>query len=198
VEKKKKAKKSSKSSKKQIKKAKTPPKKTPPKQDNKDKHPGGRPPFFKTPQELQEKINDYFDSCWVDKIIEVTDKEGNCTATNSRYQNRPYTIAGLAEYLGFCSRTSLLDYDAKMEFLNIIKKAKLKVEMNVEEFLLEGKNAAGPIFWLKNHADYKDKQEHEITGKDGGPIKHTELTDEDLLIIAARGRAGTSEKKKGA
>ena len=122
---------------------------------------GGRPPKFTTARDLQDKINDYFDSCWVDKIIEVTDKEGNCTSTNSRYQNRPYTIAGLALSLGIC-RDTLCEYAKKSKFSDIIKKAKLTVEMNVEECLLAGKNAAGPIFWLKNHADYKDKQETKI------------------------------------
>jgi hypothetical protein len=131
----------------------------------KQKHAGGRPPLFKSPKELQEKVNSYFDSCWVDKIVEVTDKDGNVTATNSTYQNRPYTVAGLAHFLGFDSRNSLLNYQVNPKFLGIIKKAKLKIEMNIEEQLVEGKNAAGPIFWLKNHAEYKDKQEVEHSGK---------------------------------
>jgi len=135
------------------------------------KHPGGRPPKFKKPQELEEKIKEYFESCWVDKVIETEDKEsGKITTTNIRYQDRPYTVAGLAEFLGFSSRQSLLDYDAKPEFLDIIKKAKLKIEMNVEEMLIQGKNQAGPIFWLKNHAGYRDKTEAEISGPNGGAI----------------------------
>jgi hypothetical protein len=53
--------------------------------------------------------------------------------------------------------------------------------MYVEENLVEGKNAAGPIFWLKNHAGYRDKQELEHTGKDGEPftIIIRKLCDED-------------------
>jgi hypothetical protein len=73
-------------------------------------------------------------------------------------------VAGLAEFLGFSSRQSLLDYDAKPEFLDIIKRAKLKIEMFIEEMLVTGKNPGGPIFWLKNHADYKDKTELEHSG----------------------------------
>ena len=134
-----------------------------------EKKRNGRPPKYRTPQALQEKIDEYFESCWVDKVVEVTDKDGNVTATNSRYQNRPYTVAGLAWHLGFNSRQSLLNYDANKKFLDVIKKAKLKIEMNVEEFLVEGKNAAGPIFWLKNHASYRDKQEVEFPDADGKP-----------------------------
>jgi hypothetical protein len=41
--------------------------------------------------------------------------------------------------------------------------------MNVEEYLLAGKNATGAIFWLKNHAHYADNQQ--VVGKDGGPVE---------------------------
>ena len=133
-----------------------------------EKKRNGRPPKYRTPQALQEKIDEYFESCWVDKVVEVTDKDGNVTATNSRYQNRPYTIMGLVLALGFISRQSLLDYcnrnEGKKQFADIIKAAKAKVEMNVEEYLLTGKSAAGPIFWLKNHGGYSDKQEVEHKG----------------------------------
>lgn len=122
----------------------------------KSKHAGGRPPKYKTPNELQERIDAYFNSCWVDKVTEVTDKEGKCTMSTVRYQDRPYTVAGLALGLGFNSRTSLLDYDAKPEFLNIIKKAKLQIETCWEEGLA-GKSPTGNIFWLKNHAGYKSE-----------------------------------------
>lgn len=38
------------------------------------------------------------------------------------------------------------------------------------------------IFWLKNRqlARWRDKQEHELTGKDGGPIRTAQVADEDL------------------
>jgi hypothetical protein len=136
----------------------------------KSKHPGGRPPKYKTPQELQEKIDAYFDSCWIDKVTEVTDKDGKCTMSTVRYQNRPYTVAGLALALDLC-RDTLAEYVKAGQFSDVVKKAKIKIEMNVEELLLEGKNAAGPIFWLKNHAAYRDKQEMEHSGPGGGPVQ---------------------------
>ncbi len=138
-------------------------------QKKQKKHPGGRPLKYKTPQQLQEKIDEYFDSCWIDKVTEITDKEGNITSTNVRYQNRPYTIMGLALALDL-SRQGLCEYAKKGEFSDIIKKAKGKVEMNVEEMLFTGKQAAGPIFWLKNHAGYRDKQEIEHGGDPDKPF----------------------------
>jgi len=128
--------------------------------------PFGRPPKFTNPQEMQIAIDDYFESCWIDKITEVTSKEGETTTSNARYQNRPYTVMGLALALNM-TRETLCEYAKKGDFSDIVKRAKDKVEMNVEEALLEGKNAAGPIFWLKNHADYRDKQELELSGEVG-------------------------------
>lgn len=125
--------------------------------------PAGRPLKFKSAKELQDKIDEYFDSCWVDKVIENTDKDGNCTMSTVRYQNEPYTVAGLAAYLGFHSRQSLLNYEGKPEFVDVIKKAKLKIEACWEAQLYDGKGS-GPIFWLKNHAGYRDKQEVAHTG----------------------------------
>jgi len=152
-----------------------------------EKNKGGRPPKYKTREELQAKIDEYFDSCWVDKITQVTDKDGNITESNVRYQNRPYTIMGLALALGM-TRETLCQYAKDGRFSDIVKKAKQTVEMYVEEMLLEGKNAAGPIFWLKNHAEYRDKTEQEHTGKDGGPIQVQDLTNDELLSIINNGR----------
>lgn len=131
------------------------------------KHPGGRPPKFKTPQDLQASVDEYFESCWFEKVTEVEDKEtGKIETSVVRYQQRPYTIAGLAYHLNMTTQ-GVREYQGKPEFSCIIKRAKLKIEMNFEENL-SGKNPAGSIFWLKNHAGYKEKQEMELTGA----IKH--------------------------
>jgi len=131
--------------------------------EKKDKHPGGRPPKYKTPQELHEKVEEYFESCWFEKITESEDKDtGKIETSVVRYQQRPYTIAGLAYHLDMTTQ-ALRDYQAKDEFLCIIKRAKQKIEMNFEENLC-GKNPTGSIFWLKNHAGYKDRQELEHSG----------------------------------
>ena len=165
----------------------------------KPKHAGGRPPLFSTPEEMQTEIDAYYESCIVDKVTEVIDKDGKCTMSTVRYQDRPYTVEGLTWFLGFSSRKSLLYYEEKPEFSDTIKRAKLKVKMSVVEGLLTGKNAAGNIFWLKNNDSeyYRDVQQLEHTGKDGGPIKHTDATDEELLNIATGGRARASQKTKG-
>jgi hypothetical protein len=144
----------------------------------KPKHPGGRPPLYKHVKDMQSKIDDYFDSCWTDKIIEITDKNGNITTTNSRYQHRPYTVMGLILALGFTCRKQFKEYKAKQEFTNALNAARTKIEMNVEEYLLQNKNAVGPIFWLKNNAEekYCDRTELEHSGA----IDMRSMSDDEL------------------
>lgn len=102
---------------------------------------GGRPPFFNTPEELEDRVRDFFE----------TMKEGKLWPT----------ICGLALHLGFCDRQSLYDYEKKVEFSGIIKKARLMVEMSYEQ-RLGNQSCAGAIFALKNMG-WRDKQEHDHT-----------------------------------
>lgn len=128
----------------------------------KEKHAGGRPPKFAKPEDMQKAIDDYFESCF--QIVEIKKGEGEAQIIETkRVQSRPYTVMGLALALNL-SRQGLCEYAEKGEFSDIVKRAKQTVELNVEELLIGGKNATGPIFWLKNHADYKDKQEVEQSG----------------------------------
>ena len=54
------------------------------------------------------------------------------------------------------------------------------------------------IFWLKNRRkdDWRDRQQHELSGKDGGPIETRNVTDEDraraltAFLKRTRGRVG--------
>ena len=123
--------------------------------------PGGRPRKFKSPEEMQEKIDAYF--------LECDEKK------------KPYVITGLALALD-CDRDTLLNYENdadKAEFFGTIKKAKAKCHNYAEEFLYTGKNPVGAIFNLKNNWGWRDKQEHEHTGKDGGPLEVLQLSAEE-------------------
>lgn len=98
----------------------------------------GRPLKFKTAEELQAKIADYFEN---------TDRE-------------EWTITGLALALD-TSRKVLVEYEGKDEYSNTIKRAKLMIE-NSYEIDLKKHGRAGTIFALKNF-DWKDKRETDIT-----------------------------------
>lgn len=121
-------------------------------------NPVGRPPMFKTAEQLQQKIDDYFTKGRnVRKIIEGK-------GVNLKTTDVPViTITGLALYLGFCDRQSLYDMEDLPKFTCTVKKARCRVENNYEEMMQVNINPAGPIFALKNMG-WKDKRETEHSG----------------------------------
>lgn len=100
----------------------------------------GRPRAFKSVEEVEEKINAYFNYC--------------------EEEEKPYTMSGLAYYLGI-DRKTLLNYSKNEEYFHTIKKARDRVQMQLEENALSNKaNPTFTIFNLKNNFDWKDKIEH--------------------------------------
>lgn len=94
---------------------------------------------YKTEKELQKGIDKYFQEC---------DKK-----------EKPYTMSGLAESLDIDRRT-LINYGNNDLFFSLIKKAKQKVERQLEENALIGKgNATFTIFNLKNNYGWRDTVE---------------------------------------
>lgn len=120
----------------------------------------GRPPIWDDPEAFDAAVEEYFNK------KEIT-----------------HTWTGLALHLGFESRQSLEDYKAKPEFSYPIKKALLRIEAIYEQALFY-KNAAGPIFALKNFG-WRDKQEVEqsATIKDER-IDASKLSEDELRILA--------------
>ncbi len=123
----------------------------------------GRPPKYKSKEEIQEKIDAYFEEC-KGKVLKddngrpVLDKNDRPVIIG----NRPMTITGLALALGFSSRQSLLNYKAKKEFLDTITRAYARVEQYTEERLFDKDGAAGAKFSLANNFEgWKEKQQIE-------------------------------------
>lgn len=115
--------------------------------------PAGRPPKYKTPEEMQKVIDDYFENVPTRPVL-VGDELRNLPAI---------TITGLCLHLGFCDRASFYDYEKNKEFSHTIKKARLRIENDYEMSLRTGRNNSGDIFALKNFG-WKDKQEVEQSG----------------------------------
>lgn len=111
----------------------------------------GRPLKFKSPEELQKKIDEYYQ--W------------------AKDNKKHLTISGLAWYLD-TNRQTLLNYEnedsnlfnsledsVKCAFIDAIKRAKARIEMEYEEGLYHKESVVGTIFTLKNNYGYVDKQE---------------------------------------
>jgi len=132
----------------------------------------GRPAEYSTPEELQAKIDEYFQYIEGEFRWEADpENEGKDNKIWDRSPEPP-TITGLALYLGFESRQSFHDYKKRPEFSYTIKKARLMVEKSYELYLIYSKNPTGAIFALKN-LGWDDKQKHEHTGKNGEPLAVT-------------------------
>lgn len=127
----------------------------------------GRPMKFSSKEELEALIDEYFNNC--PDTVTVYGKDGE------EYQRKVPTINGLALYLGFCSRTSMYDYEKKDTFMYTIKKARAKMEMIYEQHLQTG-NPTGAIFALKNFG-WKDKIEQEVTAR---VLNIEEISDNDI------------------
>lgn len=145
-----------------------------------EKHPGGRPPMYKTKEEIQEKIDAYFEEC---KGRVLTDADGNAMTNKNGepiiVDARPLTVTGLALALGFTSRQALLNYQDKEEFVDTITRAKARVEAYAEERLFDKDGANGAKFSLANNFDgWKEKQSIEADVKNEVTI-NVELVDDD-------------------
>lgn len=103
-----------------------------------EKNLGGRPLIFSSPQELKEKVDNYFET------------------------EEKWTLAGLAYHLDI-DRQTLYNYKERDGFFDIIKKATDKVASRYEERLIYNNNPTGVIFALKNMG-WSDKTETEHSG----------------------------------
>jgi hypothetical protein len=129
----------------------------------------GRPLKFANAGELQVRIDEYFHSCYEERWDSRSDKDGNVTWHPSldrygmiiRDQIKPFTISGLAVFLG-TSRQTLLNYEETDEFFDTITRAKAIIENYAEEQLFDknARNINGIQFNLNNnYKRWTNKQE---------------------------------------
>lgn len=139
----------------------------------------GAPPMYKTVEEMQEKIDEYFEACKGEPLIDadgnvMVDKYGEPILVGKR----PLTVTGLALALGFNSRQALLNYQVKDEFNDTITRAKAIIEQYAEERLFDKDGVNGAKFSLANNFEgWKEKQSIEADVNSEVTI-NIELTDE--------------------
>lgn len=150
----------------------------------------GRPPTYEHKEEIEELIEEYFKKC-EGKVLKdeegeiVFDKSGNPVIVGAK----PPTVTGLALALGFSTRSSLLNYQGKKEFMNTITRAKSRVEEYAEERLFDKDGTNGARFslinnfrgWTEKPLTELDEQEQEerIQGlKLDNAVKRTQVDEE--------------------
>ncbi len=109
----------------------------------KSKNKSGQPPKYTSVADMSRDIDAYFDMCEEKEL--------------------PFTITGLAMALDM-DRSTIINYSRKEEYFGTIKRARMRVENDLE-VALRGNNVTGTIFNLKNNFGWKDKTEQEITAK---------------------------------
>lgn len=125
-------------------------------------------PRYKTVEEMQVVIDQYFEDCKGEPIIgddgqPILDKYGQPFIINAH----PPTVTGLALALGFTSRQALLNYQAKKDFVDTVLRAKARIEAYAEERLFDRDGQRGAEFSLKYNfrwADEKKQDEDEGHG----------------------------------
>lgn len=134
------------------------------------KRPVGRPPAFTSSEEIQGLIDRYFKDC--EGIVLKDDETGKPLL--NKYDEpiiigaKPPTITGLALALGFNSRMSLLNYEAKEEFMDTIVRAKAMIEAYTEARLFDKDGVNGAKFSLANNfKGWKEDRSLDITVNQG-------------------------------
>lgn len=133
----------------------------------------GRPRQYKDHKPFDEAVEGYFALC------EETEK-------------RP-TLSGLSYHLGFEDRETFSFYSSYGEaFSRTVKRAKMRIADWLEQRLTDKATfTPGIIFDLKNNHGWRDVQQVEASGPDGGPIRTdtridvSSLTDDQLRALAS-------------
>lgn len=176
---------------------------------------------FMSPQHLQSMIDEYFESCngpLLDRYGNlVYDKDGRLVKT----QVEPWTVSGLALYLGVSTNTlkkyrqgmidDLLtemkaDTDDYMTFSSVVLRARQKIESYAEKRLYDRDGQQGARFVLDNAFEWVSRKEQAEIDKmiQEGIIKAKEFElkkdlldsgedDNSLIINIVRGRKDANE-----
>jgi hypothetical protein len=147
----------------------------------------GKPLLFTSVEDMQKKINAYFESCFrpvFDKSTGkmIRDEEGEIV----KEQVKPFTMAGLAYALDM-SRQSLLNYQNKDQYFDAIMRARRRCEVYSEERLYDKDGCNGAKFGLiNNYSGWKDKTEvdHGVTDSLMEKFNDTDISD---LVKKANG-----------
>lgn len=125
-----------------------------------------RPLKYKTVAELQEAIDQYFEQCKGQPLLDdegepFLDKRGNPIIVGMK----PPTVTGLALALGFTSRKALLDYQGRAAFCNTITRAKSRCEEYAEGRLYDRDGSKGAQFSLSCNFGWNQGNAQKPEGK---------------------------------
>ena len=119
---------------------------------------------YKTAEEMQNVIDKYFLDC---EGVPLRDDDGSLVYDKFGQLilvgRKPPTVTGLALALGFNSRQTLLNYQARKTFMDTVTRAKSRVEEYTEMRLFDRDGAMGAKFSLSNNfKGWSEKSDIEV------------------------------------
>lgn len=141
----------------------------------------GCKPKYKTKEEMQEVIDQYFRDCEgrpyiMDDGEPLRDKNGEVILLGAK----PPTVTGLALALGFTSRQALLNYQAKKDFVDTVTRAKSYCEEYAESRLYDRDGAKGAEFSLKYNFKWAQEEKKDGDGFAVGVVLMPEVGAENV------------------
>lgn len=116
-----------------------------------------RPLKYKTVQELQTAIDEYFLACEGEMLKDDDEKPIlNKWGEPVMLGRKPPTVTGLALALGFAGRQALLNYQGRATFKDTILRAKSRCEEYAETRLFDKDGANGAKFSLACNFGWSD------------------------------------------
>lgn len=153
---------------------------------------------YATAQELKEKIDEYFNSCYGSKYYKgrlVFDADGNPAIG----QVEPFTISGLARHLGI-SRDTLKQYETRAlmgeipyDYAEVVRDARMRVQEYAEKRLYDKEGSAGARFVLEAGFGWMTKKERQELKLSKQRIK---VAQAKLKLLQAAADAKTMDDKE--
>lgn len=140
----------------------------------------GRPPFFKTENELEKAVNAYFNSISSKRLIPGTE------SCKTFYHEAP-TVNGLCLFLGINRRT-WENYCSDEKFSSVTERARMRMEAYCEQILLtrEKGSLQGVIFNLQHNYGWKDKKTVELGEETVDALGNLSLSEKMAMVASLK------------
>ncbi len=133
-----------------------------------------RPLKYKTVDELQAAIDEYFKACEGRVLLDDKGQPVLLKGLPVMLDVTPPTVTGLALALGFAGRQALLNYQGRKQFKDAITRAKSRCEAYAEGRLFDRDGAHGAQFSLRCNFGWSDKAEQ---AENGGVVIQDDIPD---------------------
>lgn len=133
-----------------------------------------RPLKYKTVDELQAAIDEYFKACEGRPLLDDKGQPVLLKGLPVMLDVTPPTVTGLALALGFAGRQALLNYQGRKQFKDAITRAKSRCEAYAEGRLFDRDGTHGAQFSLRCNFGWSDKAEQ---AESGGVVIQDDIPD---------------------